>query len=215
MYEVLHSDNYKFAVSKKTPITSSVSRFTLFCSDAQVKKFYPGLIHTGKSFSVTSLQNHISRYYTLCNCIGSLIYEEYKNSFSAAVKESEYKRTYNSLSEFNKKTEETLEIITKIYPQTDKGISKQLNNAQEQDRFFIHGPIGRGLQIDKYNSNGLHIIFVGGTGILPFMDLFAYIGRKLISENDERYSVFPDEQFVDLSESAQFIVYAYFPTRED
>ena len=164
---------------------------------------------------MTSLQNNTSRYYTLCNCMGSLIYEEHQKAFSAAVEETEYVRAHDSFSEFNKKVNGCLELVVKLYPESNNGVSTQMWNAANSDQFYIHGPVGKGLNIDKYNSNGLHIIFVGGTGILPFMDLFACIGRKILSENDPRYSLFPDEHLFDLSDSAQFIVYAYYPTRAD
>lgn len=108
-----------------------------------------------------------------------------------------------------------MELIIKFYPQTQTGISRQVHNNVPGDQFYIHGPIGRGLELDRYNSSGINIIFAGGTGILPFMDLFAYIGRKLLQENEPGYAIFPDEQFTDLSETAQFVIYATFPTRED
>jgi NAD(P)H-flavin reductase len=43
--------------------------------------------------------------------------------------------------------------------------------------FEIKGPFGKGLNIRK-GVNGVHIAFAAGTGILPFMDLVAYLARK-------------------------------------
>lgn len=40
------------------------------------------------------------------------------------------------------------------------------------DEFLVKGPMGKSLNVQ---SEGYHIIFAGGTGILPFMDLIAQV----------------------------------------
>ena len=45
--------------------------------------------------------------------------------------------------------------------------------------FRIEGPHGKGLQL-KSNSEGKYVIFAGGTGILPFLDFFDYLLRKIV-----------------------------------
>ena len=47
---------------------------------------------------------------------------------------------------------------------------------------------------------------MGGTGALPFMDLFAYLVRKLLSEVDPMYSIFPDEKFTEIHPNAKWVV---------
>ena len=125
------------------------------------------------------------------------------------------KRKFSSIKDVEKLKDSCLELVIKHYPQSSSGISHQVHVSSGADQFFIHGPIGKGLEIDRFNSNGIHAIFIGGTGILPFMDLFAYIGRKLLKDNDPNYAIFPDEEFTDLSDEAVFEIFAYFPTRED
>jgi hypothetical protein len=39
---------------------------------------------------------------------------------------------------------------------------------------MIKGPMGKGLDLA---SNGIHIAFTAGTGVLPFLDLVAYLIR--------------------------------------
>ena len=46
------------------------------------------------------------------------------------------------------------------------------------------------------------------------MDLFAYLGRKILVQKNPSYSLFPDEKFTDISPKAKFIIYAYFPSRD-
>ena len=46
------------------------------------------------------------------------------------------------------------------------------------------------------------------------MDLFAYLGRKLLKENDPTYSIFPDEEFQELHPNAKWVIYGYYPSRD-
>ena len=58
-----------------------------------------------------------------------------------------------------------------------------------------------------------YLLFCGGTGILPFMDLFAYLLRRGVSIICPEKAYFPDEEFEfgDLT----VILYAYYTARED
>mmetsp|Transcript_4956 Transcript_4956/g.4736 ORF Transcript_4956/g.4736 Transcript_4956/m.4736 type:complete len:542 (+) Transcript_4956:57-1682(+) len=73
----LQTQDYTFIIKEKEKIAPGLARVMLQSLDANVKKFYPGLKLSGKSWSITSLQNFVSRYYTICNCMGSQIYDEY------------------------------------------------------------------------------------------------------------------------------------------
>ena len=55
------------------------------------------------------------------------------------------------------------------------GLSQRFHNkATHNDFFFIKGPMGKGLGLSE-SSEGLHIAFAAGTGILVFVDLVARI----------------------------------------
>jgi len=65
-----------------------------------------------------------------------------------------------------------------------RGLSTQIheqnpNNQAEKYLFNIQGPMGRGL--DVY-PQGYHVAFAGGTGVLPFIDLVAYLLLRVVSE---------------------------------
>jgi len=49
-----------------------------------------------------------------------------------------------------------------------------LHDFKENEKYFIKGATGKGLDI-KEGASGNHVFFCGGTGILPFLDTFAYI----------------------------------------
>lgn len=103
----------------------------------------------------------------------------------------------------------------KFYKQSKHGITKQISQATSDNRFIISGVYGKGLDLDKRNIVGTNLVVVGGTGILPFIDLFAYLARRLISKNCKQGQVFEGETFEDYMGDAKFIVYAYYPDRDN
>jgi hypothetical protein len=66
--------------------------------------------------------------------------------------------------------------------------------------------MGKGLQIQK---DGVHVAFTGGTGILVFVDLVAYLIRRNLKLMDtQEASQIDDSNF-------RFVLYASFPSREE
>ncbi|CDW90265.1 cytochrome b5-like heme steroid binding domain containing protein [Stylonychia lemnae] len=66
-------------------------------------------------------------------------------------------------------------LTVKNYSQ---GLSSDLHNASKNDEFNINGLYGLGLGIYPSNQTkltGNYLIFAGGTGIIPFLDLLSYI----------------------------------------
>jgi NAD(P)H-flavin reductase len=59
-------------------------------------------------------------------------------------------------------------------------MSKAFHDQLEKS-FILDGPHGKGLEL-KATSQGTHVIFAGGTGILPFLDLFDYLLRKSVNK---------------------------------
>ena len=47
-----------------------------------------------------------------------------------------------------------------------------ISSAGESEEFFIKGPMGRGLQLDR---EGVHVAFCAGTGALVFIDLVSQL----------------------------------------
>lgn len=60
------------------------------------------------------------------------------------------------------------------------------------DVFHITGPLGVGLNIEE---GGNYIFFCSGTGVLPFIDLFAYMLRKAVALLSPGNTFFEDEEF--------------------
>lgn len=101
-------------------------------------------------------------------------------------------------------------MVIKYYPQTKRGISAQLTHATENDKFFVNTPVGKGLDIDLRSPNGTYLLFVGGTGILPYMDFFAYLVRYTIAKYAKEKIVFDGENFEHDLSGINLIIYAYY-----
>lgn len=69
---------------------------------------------------------------------------------------------------------DTLPLIIKKY-NYPKALSKQIFELNSP--VFIEGPLGRGLEL---KPDGKNIAFIGGTGILPFIDLLDFLFKYTI-----------------------------------
>jgi len=143
------------------------------------------------------------------------VFPQYLSCFDSILEGKEAEREYKDFKEICDAWDNKLELVLKFYPQSKNGITKQLLNDNENDRFFISGPLSRGYDLTAGNMKGTTIVFVGGTGVLPFMDLFAYMARRIIHKNDPSKDVFPGEDFEDELEEANFVVYGYYPKAAD
>ena len=63
---------------------------------------------------------------------------------------------------------------------------------KDEESFHVTGPLGTGV---TFEDNKTYIIFVGGTGLLPFLDLFAYLLWFLVNQVEPQKSMFIDEDF--------------------
>ena len=66
-----------------------------------------------------------------------------------------------------------MNLTVKRYNQN--GLSTRL--TQNGKLFRVSGPLGKSLTVDPA---GLNVAFVAGTGVLPFMDLAAFVARLTI-----------------------------------
>ena len=55
------------------------------------------------------------------------------------------------------------------------GVSTKLSTQKIGASFKVKGPMGKGMALKA--SGGVNIAFTGGTGVLPFLDLVAYLVR--------------------------------------
>ena len=96
--------------------------------------------------------------------MGKKIYEEYRTAFLACVDDKPYSRKYKSVEDHYQDEDNLLELTIKFYKETKTGITRQIDDATPETEFYIDGPQGKGLNLTPENSNGTHVIFMGGTG---------------------------------------------------
>ena len=60
-----------------------------------------------------------------------------------------------------------------------KTVPTEKGNARY--KIMIKGPMGRGLGVDPYKP-GHHVLIAGGTGVLPFLDFFYFVLKKVMRE---------------------------------
>lgn len=70
-------------------------------------------------------------------------------------------------------------------------------HGQAHKPYEITGPYGLGLELNS-NSDGIHMVFCQGTGILPFLDLIDYLLKRTL------YNILYDQRGKDI---ASAIVY--------
>lgn len=73
---------------------------------------------------------------------------------------------------------DSIHVTAKDY-NTPKGVVSQLNQENGQGDWFVKGPMGLGLDLDKKGHN---IAFTGGTGILVFLDLVAQLVLLIVDQ---------------------------------
>jgi hypothetical protein len=82
-----------------------------------------------------------------------------------------------------------------------------MHTAPETEVYQVKALLGKGLNLQ---SEGVHVAFTGGTGVLVFMDLVALMIRQTLGllNNKPSIKIFEGKTF-------KFVLYASFPSRSD
>ena len=135
------------------------------------------------------------------NCLRPKVYNEYLWALQYAIEGKEPK--FNMKKYLDDKKADEFQVVIKNYD-NPKGLSQKLTKADASIEYEIKGPLGKGL---NPFSNGIHIAFTGGTGILPFIDLVAHLARKALKLMDEE----DDAQLE--PDLFKFVLFASFPDK--
>ena len=177
--------------------------------------FRDGVDYIGKHYAVASKKNHVARYYTVWHTFHSEVYRQYLDAFDNVLTGKKFQRKFETIEQISNEKSDSIELFMKFYKESTNGITKQISEATKTDRFKISGLFGKGLRLDKENISGKNLIVAGGTGILPFIDLFAYLARRLINKKAEMSQVFLRENFESYMNNAKFLVFAFYPDKEN
>ena len=141
------------------------------------KSFYPGFDMLGKHFKIRNIKNQkLSRHYTICNVMRPTYYKALVKSLSENDNQSFERHFLDS-------TDKPIQTFTiKNYNQILGLSSTFYNNYYGNKQFEVAGPFGKGLGPD---SEGIHVAFAAGTGVLTFMDLVALVGINNLAKRNE------------------------------
>ena len=174
------------SVSSSSPAnkTQTVKTYTLQGAEySQMKTpaFYPGLSNLGKHYLVRLYNTQTmqfdldARQYTVANCMNPATLQAY----ISALTSSDTAKLEQALKR-DAETTHSLYLTLKEYPQTQTtyGMSNKIAQGLQNQVFLkVTGPLGLNLGVKR---SGLHVAFAAGTGLLPFVDLVAYIVRRSI-----------------------------------
>jgi hypothetical protein len=160
-----------------TAINSNTSTFKLTCMEAKTgtnfRQWYSDLAMIGRHFLVYSKATpQVKRQYTICNSIVPNTYNALITLADISLSGSQV-GIANEL--FSSNDGDTIFLTCKDY-KTITGVASQLHlcgpGEAIRNHWFVKGPMGMGLSIDR---DGHNIAFCGGTGMLVFLDLVAQI----------------------------------------
>lgn len=179
-----------------------------FKSKAGNKKFYEvfddfggcGMHYVISTKLAHKQKKNKRRYYTISNVMRPNVYKGYVDELKKALAGE----TATSNPDFISATlTDNLVLTLKKYDVPD-ALSKHMCEVQGEQEYIVHGPYGKGLNIDP-TKPGTYIAFTAGTGNLVFVDTVATIARAMLG--------WPNAQ--QLHADLKFIFYVSFPTRED
>ena len=140
---VAQSTICKVKVDKTVELNNTTSIFFFESEDKQIvpnfKQYYPGLLMIQKHFLVRCLDDESHyRHYTACNAMLPEVYKEYIK----CLNEDSGANFNSNLLKYDDKNYQMLTI--KDY---GRGLSSRVHKANENTRFEIKGPIGKGLEV--------------------------------------------------------------------
>lgn len=136
------------------------------------------------------------RHYTIAQCMRKEMFDEFVRSIKEGMELKDKAEVKSKGVTFNKKLvdQSYVNFQTLSVKTYHRGLSKIFFDrvANANGHFLVKGPVGKGLGITN-ESQGVHIAFTAGTGILVFMDLVMkiYLGRiGAIPEKDRLHPLF-------------------------
>lgn len=127
----------------------------------------------GRHFVLYSKDHiRVKRQYTICNAIAPKTYQRLLSILDAEVNKEPVATFANEICDISNTN--SVFISCKDY-YTKKGVATQLNRVvlkNQEKPWYVKGPLGMGLSVDP---DGHNVVFAGGTGILCFLDLIAFM----------------------------------------
>jgi len=168
----------EWILEKKMMVTPLVAKFEFRSRNYFINPFFKDIRRLGRHMKVSHISHDKIRLYTLVLSQTEARSRKREILWNQFVKKDANPSIINDVDDSRF---ETLPLLIKNYaiPNVNT-LSNFLHNCEENTRgFIIDGPYGHGLGLTP-ESTGLHYIYVGGTGIFPFLDLFDYLLESIL-----------------------------------
>lgn len=216
-------ESNKLSPSAATFVFKGVQKQGLVSDIQGLQNYYRDMTMLGKHYTVVSLgfrgqepfkhgQRMVRRHYTISNCMRKVFYDELLRCLDSRL---EIGSSSAQGEVFDQKLmESTAEGIVNMskdmtmdeqYPQVNitvknydikYGLSQRFFSTDTQSQIYqIKGPMGKGLGLSP-QTQGTHIAFAAGTGILAFMDLVARMALGMIDAIAYEDRVHPEFRLV-------------------
>ncbi|KAL4471634.1 hypothetical protein ABPG74_008527 [Tetrahymena malaccensis] len=170
-----------FKLFQVQDVIPSYSVFLFQHDQYQFRTYLPGVRWFGRSVVVSPLLDTVSIYPRNYSVVLAFMYENFKYR-TEVIRYFQYRMRDEVGVVPNPKhikvSNSLYLLIKKEDRKTTNGLSKFIH-LNVHKLYYISEPVGHGIEIDE-NSDGEHIIFAAGTGVLPFLDLFDYLLKKLL-----------------------------------
>lgn len=195
-----------------------------FSPEIKVPILVKGTNFVGRHYSVKRPSDGKTRYYTHCASICDehktyidKLFDRVKKSYQLTLSEEESEKISSDIIDCPTHID-YLPLIIKKYP-GKQGLANFIHRMDAEEEVEIEGPMGYGFKIEK-NRVGKVLIVAGGTGILPFIDLFYIIVKKLLyyackAKGINTDNVKPKQNYEDLFEGTTFLLYCSFNKFEE
>lgn len=147
-------------------------------TELKIKNFLSGTKWIGSHFLLSPYKGSLkkTRLYTVILCFHPEN-ENTREALLSTLKAKEEKLSLPSISPVLPELQNTLTLIIKPY--NYKNTLSSFIQSSDHLAYQIQGPFGNGLGIDV-KSDSQYVFYAGGTGILPFLDFFDYLLRKVV-----------------------------------
>ncbi|EAS06748.2 DOMON domain protein (macronuclear) [Tetrahymena thermophila SB210] len=206
-----------FKMVKRIQLCENIYKFDFQANDLQVKNILHGVDWIGRHYMIKTQDSSKSRLYTQLNCMTEENINFRQQLINYTQNYIEKKNTDNieirNVSQFS----QSLPFIIKKY-NFSGALSKKIHEKNTSIDYQIYGPLGNGLGFSELTKNQEICILCGGTGILPFLDLFDFLLKKQIQQTVpdrakelDPFNISYDQYFQD----CKFTVYAAFYQIDD
>jgi len=220
-YDISKHQPYDWRIEEKVKLSNSIVKFNFQNERFLIYTKYTGVEDFGRHIKISHKYHPATRYYSIVICLSDENIN-YRNELIQYYNKIMVEKEKDIPVLFQAQASTTLPVVAKRYSD-QQSFSKFIHDNPIGGNFSVIGPCGMGLELTKY-AKGQHLIFACGTGILPFLDLFDFMLRKVIDEIltetegkevADKINIFQQNYSETFDPSFRITLYAAFPATDD